>query len=191
MIIAGEYPFNNGKNFLSQKFPKELQTVKDVIASIDANLYKTKVSKEKTMSGTVLYSPSEMNKAIKQEFLTQGWVNRRLSCNYPMQYYVNGYTPNISKISGAFRDMDFVKNQVGVEVQFGKYAFAVYNVCAKMTIFKKREIIQCGIEIVPVKDLVDEMSSGIIYFEQLVWDLKERGVSDIDIPVLILGIAAS
>jgi hypothetical protein len=31
--------------------------------------------------------------------------------------------------------MDFVKEHLGVEVQFGKYAFMVYNVCAKMTIF--------------------------------------------------------
>lgn len=190
MIIAGEYSFNNGKNFLSQHFPTELQEVYNVITSINANTYKTKVSKEKTMPGILLYSPPEMNHAIKQEFSRQGWVNHRLPCNYPMQYYVNGYTPNISKITGAFRDMDFVKNQVGIEVQFGKYAFAVYNVCAKMTIFNKHKIIRCGIEIVPVKDLVDEMSSGIIYFEQFVWDLEQRGVSNIDIPVLILGIAA-
>jgi hypothetical protein len=31
--------------------------------------------------------------------------------------------------------MDFVKEHLGVAVQFGKYAFMVYNVCAKMTIF--------------------------------------------------------
>lgn len=46
------------------------------------------------------------------------------------------------------------------------------------------------IEVVPVKDFVSEMSSGVSYFEQFVWDLDQRGVSDIDIPVLILGIAA-
>lgn len=32
--------------------------------------------------------------------------------------------------------MDFVKDALGVEVQFGKYAFMVHNVCSKMTIFK-------------------------------------------------------
>lgn len=37
----------------------------------------------------------------------------------------------------AFRDMDFVKERLGVEVQFGKYAFMVYNVCAKMTILQE------------------------------------------------------
>ena len=84
--------------------------------------------------------------------------------------------------------MDFVKNRVGVEIQFGKYAFMVYNVCAKMTIFHNLGVIDVGVEIVPVKDFVVEMSSGISYFEQFVWDLEQRGVGNIDIPVLILGI---
>jgi len=35
------------------------------------------------------------------------------------------------------------------------------------------------------------MSTGVSYFEQLAWDLDQRGVSDIDIPVLVLGIAQS
>ncbi|MCK5522712.1 MAG: hypothetical protein KAI83_06205 [Thiomargarita sp.] len=86
--------------------------------------------------------------------------------------------------------MDFVKNAVGIEVQFGKYAFMVYNVCAKMTIFHNLSVIDVGIEIVSIKDFVVEMSSGVSYFEQFVWDLEARGVSNIDIPVLILGVAA-
>ena len=86
--------------------------------------------------------------------------------------------------------MDFVKEHLGVEVQFGKYAFMVYNVCAKMTIFNKMGFIDAGIEIVPIKQFADEMSTGVSYFEQFVWDLDKRGVADIDIPVLILGIDA-
>jgi hypothetical protein len=35
-----------------------------------------------------------------------------------------------------------------------------------------------------------QMSTGVSYFEQFIWDLQKRGVSDIDIPVLILGIDA-
>jgi len=84
--------------------------------------------------------------------------------------------------------MDFLKNKLGVEVQFGKYAFMVYNVCAKMTIFNKLKFIDAGIEIVPIKEFADQMSTGVSYFEQFVWDLENRGVSNIDIPVLILGI---
>jgi len=39
-----------------------------------------------------------------------------------------------------------------------------------------------------MKKFALEMSSGVSYFEQFVWDLEHRGVADIDIPVLILGI---
>ena len=84
--------------------------------------------------------------------------------------------------------MDFVKEKLGVEVQFGKYAFMVYNVCAKMTIFRNLGHIDAGIEIVPIKELAEEMSTGVSYFEQFVWDLEQRGVSNIDVPALIIGI---
>lgn len=57
-----------------------------------------------------------------------------------------------------------------------------------MTIFANLGVIDSGIEVVPVKGLAEEMSTGVSYFEQFVWDLEHRGVSDIDIPVLILGI---
>ncbi len=64
----------------------------------------------------------------------------------------------------------------------------VYNVCAKMTIFRNLGHINAGVEIVPVKELAEQMSTGVSYFEQFVWDLEQRGVSNIDVPVLIIGI---
>ena len=84
--------------------------------------------------------------------------------------------------------MDMVKNKVGVEVQFGKYAFMVYNVSAKMTIFAKQGLIDSGVEIVAMREMTKEMSTGVSYFEQMKTDLEMRGIADIDIPVLILGI---
>jgi hypothetical protein len=112
-----------------------------------------------------------------------------VKCDYPTTHYLEGY--KFKKANrGQFREMDFVKNNLGIEVQFGKYSFMVYNVAAKMTIFRNLGHIVAGIEIVPVKAFADEMSSGVSYFEQFVWDLESRGVADIDIPVMILGIDA-
>lgn len=50
-----------------------------------------------------------------------------------------GYSPReqTGEEAFSFRDMDFVKNKLGVEVQFGRFASMVYDVCAKMTIFAK------------------------------------------------------
>ena len=165
-----------------------MKEIKDVIASVDASLCKTKKSKEVTMVGKMLYSPVDFNLEFKKYFTPHSWTNFKVQCDYSNSYYVGNFKPK-SIGRTPFRDMDFVKGKVGVEVQFGKYAFMVYNVCAKMTIFNKLAGIEVGVEIVPVKDLADEMSSGVSYFEQFVWDLNNRGVSDIDLPVLILGIA--
>jgi hypothetical protein len=42
----------------------------------------------------------------------------------------------------------------------------------------------------PDQSVSDDMSTGVSYFEQFVWDLQHRGIADIDIPVLILGVIA-
>ena len=139
------------------------------------------------MLGQMLYSPVSLNAAIKAELAPQNWINRRVECLYSSEYYAEGYRNNVTENVG-FRDMDFVKETLGVEVQFGKYSFMVYNVAAKMTIFRNLGFIDTGIEIVPVKRFALQMSSGVSYFEQFTWDLEQRGVSNIDVPVLILGI---
>jgi hypothetical protein len=189
MKIAGVYPFNNGDRAVQEKYPDLLQEVKNTIAAVDASTCKTKKSKEKTMPGDMLYAPKELNKCFKELFLSKGWKTVRVRCDYPTHFYAPGYEPRKLR-KGAFREMDYVKRHLGIEVQFGKYSFMVYNVAAKMTIFKNLAHIDTGIEIVPVKAMADDMSSGVSYFEQFVWDLEKRGVSDIDIPVLVLGVDA-
>ena len=139
------------------------------------------------MMGKLLYSPVALNKEIGKQLYPKGWKHIKERCEYTTKYYVNGYTVEEKKLY-PFRDMDFVKNKLGVEVQFGKYSFMVYNVCAKMTIFKNLGHIDAGVEVVPIKSLQKQMSSGVSYFEQFVWDLETRGMADIDVPTLILGI---
>ena len=189
MIIAGIYSFNGGREFINERYAYLFNEIENIVCAVDASKYKTKKSKEKTMPGRMLFSPQALNKAFKIEFLNRQWQQIKVQCHYPTNYYTNDYKPREMK-RGAFRAMDFAKEGLGIEVQFGKYAFMVYNVCAKMTIFNKMGYIDAGVEIVPVKQFANEMSSGVSYFEQFVWDLDNRGISNIDIPVLILGLDA-
>ena len=194
MVIAGEYSFKDGLERIRDKYPHLLEEIYEVIDAIDAQEHKTKRSQEKTMPGKMLFSPPSLNKDIKWEFESRSWVSCKIPCDYPKQFYTEKFRlSSIQKKRSAtpYREMDFIKEQLGIEVQFGKYAFMVYNGCAKMTIFSNLGIIDMGVEIVPIKQFADEMSTGVSYFEQFVWDLENRGVSDIDIPVLILGIDAT
>jgi len=176
MKVVEEFSHKGGKEFIRDKFPGEMDEIYQIISRVDLNSYRTKVSREKTMPGTMLYSPIELNKAFKREFEFLGWSS------YKHNRIVLPFG------NRAFREMDFIKNKLGVEVQFGKYAFMAYNVSAKMTIFHNKGFIDAGVEIVPMKRMADEMSSGVSYFEQIKWDLEARGVADIDIPVIIMGI---
>ena len=134
------------------------------------------------MPGRILYSPIELNKKFRRLFKAKEWERVRIEVTTTVPELGTTY-----KHVG-FREMDFVKNKLGVEVQLGKYAFMVYNVAAKMTIFSKQAKIKAGIEIVPMLSLASHMSTGVSYFEQMKTDLEMRGASNIDIPVLIIGI---
>ncbi|MEA5572139.1 BglII/BstYI family type II restriction endonuclease [Calothrix sp. UHCC 0171] len=121
MIIAGEYSFSGGKEYIQQQYPYLLDEIYEVIRNVDARQHRTKESKEVRRNYQMLYSPSSLNTAFKTEFGTRGWINRRVSCEYPTKFYTPGYQTNV-KMNGSFRDMDFVKEKLGVEVQFGKYS---------------------------------------------------------------------
>lgn len=187
MEIVGIYPFTQDATGFRRTYGSLLQEVEDVLAEVDASACRNKKSSEKTMPGKTLYSPIALNRVFTAKFQARGWAKQRVRCEYSSAYFASHYKP-LPVTRGAFREMDFVKERLGVEVQFGKYAFAVYNVCAKMTIFHRLGHIDAGVEIVPVREFAKDMSSGVAYFEQFVWDLQQRGVADIDIPVLVLGV---
>lgn len=180
MRIIAEYSFNKGKEFIEKAHKKEFEELKAIISTVDATQCKTKRSKEKTMKGKMLYSPKAMNKLFKKNLQENGWSRKRIS--------VKTTVPEIEETHVGYREIDAVKNNLGVEIQFGKYAFMVYNVSAKMTIFKKNGVIDAGVEIVPMATLQKEMSTGVSTFQQIKTDLECRGVSNIDIPVLVLGV---
>jgi hypothetical protein len=180
MEIIAEFSFKDGKEFLEKNHGNELKAIREVISLVDASSCRTKKSREKTMQGKMLYSPIDLNKRFFELFEERGWKPVRIS--------VETMIPETGEKHKGFREMDEVKNMVGVEVQFGKYAFMVYNVAAKMTIFSNQGIIDSGVEIVPMLSLASEMSTGVSYFEQMKTDLEMRGESNIDIPALILGI---
>jgi hypothetical protein len=93
------------------------------------------------------------------------------------------------------KQTDFVKEQLALEVQFGKYAFVAYDLFVKHMLFFSGGIINLGVEILPVKAmLVDpeggrRMSTGIAYFEGEVYNVLRHGRSNPPVPLIIMGIA--
>jgi hypothetical protein len=163
MKIVYEYSHLGGSEILLVRYPQINEEINAVIASVGA-VGKTKVSREKTMRGRLLYAPRDLNARFCEEFRHRGF--RELKDRYTIE--LPNYEP---KIRGAFKQIDYVKEKVLVEVQFGKYAFMFYDL-AKFQFFFNESKADVGVEIVPSHALQKHMSTGVSYGEQLVFDIE-------------------
>ena len=84
--------------------------------------------------------------------------------------------------------VDFVKDRVAVEVQFGKYFSVAYDLHVKHTFFYLRDDIDVGIEIIPTREMMRRMDTGVAWFENEVANVIREGRSNPTVPLVIIGI---
>lgn len=201
MKIVETYSHLNGLEFLLVHKPNLWAEIQRVISSVNAEKCRTKVSKEKTMKGKILYSPIEMNKSFDALLKAKNWQESRVS------YWVTKSEKLIRKtltmppeeqkkeIESAgeipifsYNQTDFVKDRVAVEVQFGKYSFVAYDLFVKHLAFYVGDYIDVGIEILPMKSLQSQMSSGVAYYEGEIYNVVRQGRGVPAVPLILIGI---
>lgn len=202
MKIVETYSHLNGLEFLLVHNRDLWDEIRRVIQGVDANVCRTKVSKEKTMTGKLLYSPVAMNKAFCSRLRAGTWKESRVS------YWVTKDAKLIRKtllksaneqkaeiISAgekpifSYNQTDFVKDRVALEIQFGKYAFVAYDLFVKHLAFYVQDQIDVGIELLPMKSLQQHMSSGPAYYEAELYNLIRNGRGVPAVPLVLVGIA--
>ena len=94
-----------------------------------------------------------------------------------------GETPIFS-----YNQTDFVKERVAIEIQFGKYAFVAYDLFVKHLAFYVGDQIDVGIEILPIKALQKQMSSGVGYYEGEFYNIVRQGRGVPAVPLVLVGI---
>ncbi len=202
MRISARYSHMNGEEYLLVHRKGVWQEVQEVITSVDAEKCKTKISAEKKKRGELLYSPKDMNLAFKEGFKKQGWGERRntfwvtddeatLRRVYREPVHIQreaikeaNRTPIMS-----YNQTDFVKERVAVEVQFGKYSFVAHDLFVKHLSLYVSDIIDVGIEILPMKALEEEMSSGVPYYERDLLNVVRQGRGVPAVPLVLLGLS--
>jgi len=182
MKIVSTYSHKDGQTFITQARAREFDEVRQAIEQCDAVACLCKISDERTKP-PLLFSPVAMNMGIKTFLHPLGWTETNHGSKKGFR------EPRIKLGSREFREMDGIKNKVGLEIQFGKYAFMGYDIFTKMPIYAKRGLIDCGIEVVVMHSMLGDMSTGVSSFEQIVLDMENRGVADLDLPTVVVGIA--
>lgn len=201
MKIAELYSHLNGFEYIHYHKKRLWRELEKVIESIDAERFRTKISKEKTMLGNRLFSPIELNSEFKKRLTEKGWTESRVS------YWVTKDVRLIRKTLAlaaeeqkqtimdageipikSYNQTDFVKDRVAIEVQFGKYSFVAYDLFVKHLAFYVGDRIDVGIEILPMKSMQSRMSSGIAYYEGELYNVVRQGRGVPAVPLVLLGV---
>lgn len=201
MKIAGVYSHLNGYEHMLVHHQDLWNEIVRAITDIDANRY-TKISRAKATKGKLLYDQKALNRQFEALLFPQNWQS------VTTQYYVTGDISTAREIAGirdkeeqrriieqhghtAFRtnnQVDFVKNRVAVEVQFGKYFSVAYDLHVKHTFFFLRNDIDVGIEIVPTRAMCIHMDSGVAWYENELANVIREGRSNPTVPIVMIGI---
>lgn len=203
MRIVETYSHLNGLEYLLVHKPHLWEELRCAIAAVDAEACRTKVSKEVRTKDKLLFSPKAMNRAMTAQLSTREWREERTA------YWVTDDAKIIrrtllldpaaqkAEIEAAgklpllsYNQTDFVKERVAVEVQFGKYAFVAYDLFVKHMAFFVGDKIDVGIEVLPMKSLQAQMSSGVGYYEGELYNLIREGRGVPPVPLVMVGIAA-
>lgn len=193
----------NGLEWIKIKKPNIWQEINDVIDSVDATKFKTKIGREKGNKGKKLYSPEELNKEFDRKFSDLGWneqgrkyfycqsdpeINKKLlEMTFEEQKQYNLEHPELELIK-SYNSSDFDKERVAIEVQFGKYSFVQFDIFIKHASDYMNDHIDVGIEIVPMKAMEDEMSSGPPYYEKHLHEIQRQGRVFPPVPLILIGI---
>ncbi len=201
MKIVETYSHLNGLEFLLVHKKALWREICAVVSAVDAEACRTKISKKKRKKGECLYGPKDLNIAFKQLFRRKAWEESRVS------YWVTRNEKLIRKTLtmsaeeqkreieaagelpiSSYNQTDFVKDRVAVEVQFGKYAFVAYDLFVKHLAFYVGDHIDVGIEILPMKSLQRQMSSGVAYYEGEFYNVVRQGRGVPAVPLVLIGI---
>jgi hypothetical protein len=202
MKIAETYSHLNGLEFLLVHKPKLWKEIQAAISNVNAEKCKTKISKEKTMTGKLLYSPIDMNSSFKKLLSKENWKESRVSYwvtkNEKLIRKTLSLSPEEQKKeieeSGeipifSYNQTDLVKDRVALEIQFGKYSFVAYDLFVKHLAFYIGDKIDVGVEILPMKSLQSQMSSGVAYYEGEFYNVIRQGRGVPAVPLILIGIA--
>ena len=202
MRITQKYSHLNGEEYLIVHQNDLYNEIKEVIDGLDADTFRTKISKEKMKMGNVLLAPIALHKAFEVAFNIKGWKGSRYSYYITLDRELMGQTVNMTdKVQKKFlidkgdptpintyNQIDFVKNKIAVEVQFGRNSLVAYDLFVKHMLFYTGGKINLGIEILPTKAMQAQMSKRVAYFEEEVYNVMRHGRNSPPVPLLILGV---
>jgi Restriction endonuclease BglII len=179
-----------------------IEELTKLLDQIDLDTLKTKVSKEKTKTGKLLYSPIALNERIATLLIQEGWTSEYkcpniLSADRSLleKFATSPLSgkKELAENSHSYEAIDFNKLftvngkevMTALEIQLGKYVFMTRDNLYKSALFHKYGLSNLFISLVPMKRVADEMSSGVGCYEKALTEVVSADVSN---PIILMGV---
>ena len=169
LVITQEYSHMGGEEILAFKYPKLKAEIIQILTTTNIPPA-SKISREKTKRGQLVWSGKDFNKPLRKAFRLAGWKKKRANLKY-----------------GRYIECDYCKRRVAIEVQFGKYSF-VDTDFSKFEILHFKNKIDLCIEIVPTSQLLKTMCTGPADFIQVISRIQGKGRNTPAVPIWIIGV---
>jgi hypothetical protein len=175
MRVVNEYSHFGGTEIMQVRYPDWNSEINRVIADVKAP--KSKSPETKKERDNPRYSAIGISAQFQSALADIGYQELRAA-------HVVVVPGSTATSPGAFTRIDFAKEKVLVQVQFGEYASIFYDL-AKFQYFFNENKCAVGVEIVPCHELKQKMSGGDSYGEQLVDDMERQKLNFPLVPIKV------
>jgi hypothetical protein len=188
MYLNSVLSYLGGWKILTELHPQEYLELKEIITGLvlDDSFQDPRSltsQRHRSFGDNVqpIYSTRLISRWLDSQFKLKGWhpddLNHRLLLGRK------------SNLSDRYTELDALKQGVGVDVFFSKYAFSESCIFVKFPIFHQARRIDLGVLIIPTDGMRQLFQPGINGFEMLRDRIKAFAFLPIKYPLAILGIA--
>ncbi|HEX9971586.1 MAG TPA: BglII/BstYI family type II restriction endonuclease [bacterium] len=167
MNIVETYSHFNGLEYLKVHRLRLWEEINKVILSVNADDCNVKDSDDKTYIG---YNSIALNASFKKLLVCFGWQG----CEEEPLF--------------SHSRTNFIKERVAIDIQLDKNCHITPFLFANHLAFYIGDQIDVGIEILPMKSLQIQMSSGVPYYEGELYNVIRQGRGVPAVPLVIVGI---
>jgi hypothetical protein len=139
----------------------------------------------------MLFSAEALKKRFCEELSLRGWRQPQSSWSTSSQtteQRLQLENPGTAPIA-SFNLPVLFQERIGVEAQFGTNPVAPFDLLARHMAFYVGDVIDVGVEVLPMKEMSVQMSSGISYYEGELYNVIRQGRGVPAVPLVLLGVA--
>ena len=188
MYIRSVLSHLGGWQKLTEQHFQEFQELQQIIGDLvldekfqNPNILQIKKRSENVTNSQVsFYSTRSVDEWFDKQFTARGWHPEDLDHRLELGQR--------SASQSRFTELDALKQGVGVDVTFSKFAFAESCIFVKFPIFSQAKRIDLGVLVVLMNETRKLFQPGLGYFELLRDRIKSLAILPLKYPLVILGI---